>query len=105
MIHLKGGKDTDKEGSQKKELSEEFLKAIQDEYATRYLEHMNINPTKTRKQLLLQQKPLTSCYIDKMRNSSGWLADQILIYPNRLKKKCSFESERDQKLKEKFQKI
>ena len=66
---------------------------------------MNINPTKTRKQLLLQQKPLTSCYVDKIRNSSGWLADQILIYPNRLKKKCSFESERDQKLKEKFQKI
>jgi len=41
-------------------LDSSFLKSIQDEYATRYLEHMKIEPNSNNKKILLQKKPLTA---------------------------------------------
>lgn len=41
-------------------LDSDFLKAIQDEYATRYLEHMKIDPTEGNKKKLLIKYPLTA---------------------------------------------
>lgn len=75
-------------------LDSDFLKAIQDEYATRYLEWMRIDTTATNKEKLLKKQPLTSCEIAPGWNSSGWLADEIKIYPNKLKK-VSFENQRE----------
>ena len=58
------------------------MKAVQDEYATKYLEHMNIEPNGPNKNKLLEQQPLTACLIVPSWNSSGWLADQLQIFPN-----------------------
>jgi hypothetical protein len=56
---------------------------------------MNIKPTKARKQIFLQRKPLTSVEITATQNNSGWLADYVHIYPNRINKKNCFEAKRD----------
>lgn len=69
-IPLKGGGQ-----AQAYLLSQDFLRAIQDEYATRYLELMKIVPSTKNKALLLSRKPLTSCEIVPIQNSSSWLAD------------------------------
>ena len=100
-IPLKGGVPPQQPGKQDL-LSQDFLRAIQDEYATRYLELMKIVPSQKNKTLLLSRKPLTSCEIVPIQNSSSWLADQIQIYPNRLKKK-TFENTREEFLQKKLQ--
>ena len=79
-IPLKGGKE------KKRELDVEFAKRIELEYAVRYLEHMNINPTPNAIIRLLKANPLSSCEISSSWNSTGWLADQLIIYPMRTKK-------------------
>ncbi len=55
---------------------------------------MKINPTQRNKLLLLQRKPLTACEVTPSWNSSGWLADFVQIYPNKIKK-TSFENQRE----------
>jgi len=86
-IPLKGGeKNIGPNGQPGAALNSEFLRAIQDEYATRYLESMQIQPTSRNKLNLLHKKPLTSCEISPSWNSSGWLADFVQIYPNKMKK-------------------
>jgi hypothetical protein len=40
---------------------------------------------------LLKRKPLTACEICPSWDSSGWLADQVVIFPNK-KKKQTFEN-------------
>lgn len=81
-IPLKGGKE------KKRELDEEFAKVIELEYAVRYLEHMGINPTPNAIIRHLKSNPLSSCEISSSWNSTGWLADQLIIYP--MRKKLSF---------------
>ena len=43
---------------------------------------------------LLKTQPLSSCEFSPGWNNSGWLADVLYIYPNKLKKQ-SFDSNRD----------
>lgn len=47
-IFLKSGQNAPEK------LDKHFLKAVQDEYATKYLEHMNIEPNLTNKNKLLE---------------------------------------------------
>jgi hypothetical protein len=42
----------------------------------------------------LKTQPLSSCEFSPGWNSSGWLADVLYIYPNKLKKQ-SFDTNRD----------
>ena len=76
-------------------LDEAFLKSIQDEYATRYLEHMRIAPTRKNKEKMLKKNPLTSCAIQANWSNSGWLADTVSIYPNRTKTDVTYENNRE----------
>jgi hypothetical protein len=55
---------------------------------------MKIEPTAKNKERLLLKQPLTDCEMTPGWNSSGWLADEIKIYPNKLKK-ISYENQRD----------
>lgn len=57
---------------------------------------MKIEPSLRNKLKLLKKNPLTSCKIESGWNSSGWLADEIRIYPNRTQ---TFEDCRDQHAK------
>ena len=82
-IQLAGGKVP-------KKIDEEFMKVIQNEYAVRYLELMGLTPTQANIDKILMKSPLSSCEINCTWNTSGWLADVIMIYPNRISKK-SFE--------------
>ena len=72
-----------------------FLQSIQDEYATRYLEHMRIEPNARNKAKILKKSPLTNCFLLPGWNNSGWLADTIQIYPNRTKTHENYEKDRD----------
>lgn len=77
------------------QLDQAFLNSIQDEYATRYLEHMRIEPTRRNIARLLEKRPLTSCCFKSGWNNSGWLADSIQIYPNRGKTEKTYENDRE----------
>lgn len=100
IIPLKGNKKRDGQQMGPTSFDAEFLKAIQDEYATRYLETMGIMPTLINKEKLLKKQPLTACELQPEWNSSGWLADGIKIYPNKIKK-ISYENGRDEFLERK----
>lgn len=63
-----------------------FLKSIQDEYASRYLEQMNVEPNARNKAILLEKKPLTAALLQPGWNSASWLADTLYIYPGGYKK-------------------
>ena len=94
-IPLSGGeKDIGPNGQSGGALSQDFLRALQDEYATRFLEFMNIEPNQKNKTALLQRKPLTACEINPGWDGSGWLADFVIIYPNKNKSK-TFEQHRE----------
>lgn len=76
-------------------LDKAFLQSIQDEYATRCLEHMKIEPTMRNKARHLSKSPLTSCYMKPGWNNSGWLADTLQIFPNRTKTAQTYENDRE----------
>ena len=78
-IPLNGGKEM------KRDLDEEFAKVIELEYAVKYLEYMGINPTPNMIIRLLKTNPLSNCHMTSSWNSTGWLADQLVIYPLRTK--------------------
>jgi hypothetical protein len=59
---------------------------IQHEYAVRYLEKMGIEANSKNIAKLLKTQPLSSCEFSPGWNNSGWLADVLYIYPNKLKK-------------------
>ena len=80
-IPLKGGG-----GNKQVELDDNFVKVIQYEYAVRYLEKMGIEANPKNIARLLKTQPLSSCEFSPGWNSSGWLADMLYIYPNKLKK-------------------
>jgi hypothetical protein len=66
------------------DLTEEFLKTIEQEYAVRYLEILGVAPTAKNVQKIKEQVPLVSCEIKgKWLRTSGWLADALTICPNR----------------------
>mmetsp|Transcript_15752 Transcript_15752/g.24244 ORF Transcript_15752/g.24244 Transcript_15752/m.24244 type:complete len:100 (+) Transcript_15752:231-530(+) len=50
--------------------------------------------------MVLEKAPLSSCEFEPGWNNSGWLADSIVIYPNRTKQNC-FDLQRDQFLEQK----
>ena len=102
MIPLKGGKNKNGAPMGPQSLDQDFLRAIQDEYATRFLEQMKIEPTAKNKENLLRKQPLTSCELQPGWNSSGWLADEIKIYPNKIKR-ANYENSRDNMLEQKRQ--
>ena len=83
-----------KGGSQQTELDDNFVKVIQYEYAVKCLEKMGIEANPKNIQKLLKTQPLSSCEFSPGWNSSGWLADMLYIYPNKLKKQ-SFDTNRD----------
>jgi len=58
---------------------------------------VKIEPSQRNKLKLLKKKPLTSCKIEAGWNNSGWLADEIRIYPNKTQ---TYEDSRDQYLKQ-----
>lgn len=67
---------------------------MQYEYAVRYLEKMGIEANARNIARLLKMQPLSSCEFSPGWNNSGWLADFLYIYPNKMKKQ-SFDSNRD----------
>jgi hypothetical protein len=62
------------------------VKVIQYEYAVRYLEKIGIEANARNIQRLLKTQPLSSCEFSPGWNNSGWLADVLHIYPNKIKK-------------------
>ena len=60
----------------------------------RYLEQIGIEPNSKNIANLLKTAPLSSCEFSPGWNNSGWLADVLYIYPNKLKKQ-SFENNRE----------
>ena len=72
------------------QVNHEFLKSIQDEYATRYCELQGLKPNAINKRNVLERRPLTSCEVVANWNSSGWLADNVQIFPHKPKRN-SFE--------------
>lgn len=67
---------------------------IQHEYAVRYLEKMSVEANPSNIARLLKTQPLSSCEFAPGWNNSGWLADVLHIYPNKIKKQ-TFDSNRD----------
>lgn len=66
------------------ELDDNLIKIIENEYATKYLESLNIDPTMGNIRQLLAMKPLSDCQI----NSGGWsgsgiMAENIQVIPNK----------------------
>ena len=84
------------------ELDDNFVKVIQYEYAVRYLEQIGIEPNPKNITNLLKHAPLSSCEFSPGWNNSGWLADMLYIYPNKVKKQ-SFENNRENFLQMKEQ--
>lgn len=83
-IPLKGGQKLAGTNVKPQEaLTPQFLKAIQEEYCIRYLEALGMPTTAQNRTRILTQKPLTGCDIQVQWTSSGWLADNVLIYPNK----------------------
>lgn len=56
---------------------------------------MKIEPNPKNKALLLQKNPLTSCHLQTGWNNSGWLADNLFIYPMRQKTEKTYENNRE----------
>ena len=75
-------------------MDDDFVKVIQSEYAVRYLEQIKIEPNAKNIANLLKHAPLSSCEFSPGWNNSGWLADVLYIYPNKIKKQ-SFENNRE----------
>ena len=63
-------------------MDEDFVKAVQNEYATRYLEQMNLRATQSNIEKLLQKEPLSACQLKPVWNNAGWLADSLTVIPN-----------------------
>lgn len=72
-----------KSGAEPVELTENFLKVIEREYAVRYLEIIGVEPTRKNIEKILSEMPLENCTIKaQWRQSSNWLADTITIIPH-----------------------
>lgn len=72
------------ERNKKMPLDDNVIKIIENEYATKYLESLNIEPTVQNIRQLLQMKPLSECQII----SGGWsgggmMAENIRVIPNK----------------------
>jgi hypothetical protein len=58
------------------------------------LEQIGIEPNPKNIANLLLHAPLSSCEFSPGWNNSGWLADVLYIYPNKVKKQ-TFENNRE----------
>jgi hypothetical protein len=76
-------------------LDEDFIKVVQNEYAIRYLEQLGLTATQANIEHVLKQAPLSACEFNAGWNNSGWLADSVIIQPNKPKKK-TFENSREE---------
>ena len=76
-------------------LDDDFIKVIQNEYAIKYLQQIGLMATQMNIECVLKQAPLSACEINAQWNNSGWLADSIIIEPNKQKKK-TFENSKDE---------
>ena len=73
-----------KSGQTQKMYDEDFIKAIEKEYAVRYLEQIGVNGTQANIDMFLEKAPLSSCEIvSGQNNPTTGIAESITIYPNR----------------------
>jgi hypothetical protein len=71
-IQLKNSQNLSKDPvHQKQILTEDFVKAIEYEYAVRYLQIMGIEASANNIQRLLKEQPLSSCQLTSGWNNSG----------------------------------
>lgn len=72
-----------KGGPERAELTEDFLKVIETEYAVRYLEQINVEPTRKNINRILKEMPIENCkFKAQWLQPSDWLANTLIIYPN-----------------------
>jgi hypothetical protein len=72
-----------KGGPERVELSENFLKVIEREYAVRYLETIGVEPTRKNIEKVLKEMPIENCDFDSQWwQPSDWLADTLIIVPH-----------------------
>jgi hypothetical protein len=65
------------------ELDDNLIKIIENEYATKYLESLYIEPTLSNIRQLLTMKPLSKCQIESGGwSGSGKMAESIKVIPN-----------------------
>jgi len=88
VIPLKSNAD------QRAELDDNFVKAIEYEYAVKYLEIMGVSPTPKMIAMLLKNHPLSSCELSSGWSKTGWLASWCYINPNKKSKKVNLERKR-----------
>jgi hypothetical protein len=72
-IPLKGGK------FKQSELTDDFVKVIEYEYAVKYLEHMGVEPSIKMIAELLKRTPLSSCTMDSGSTNKDFLS----IFPKK----------------------
>lgn len=77
LIQLKGAN-----AGQEQTLDEEFVKAVQNEYAVRYLEQLGLQATQTNIDRVLAEEPLSACELKPVWNNAGWLADSLTVIPS-----------------------
>jgi len=62
-------------------IDEEFVKAVESEYAIKYLEYLGIEPTKKNIRTILTMAPFKECHITPGWESSEEVPSAFLIYP------------------------
>lgn len=81
------------------EIDENIIKIIENKYATKYLESLNIEPTLKNIRQLLQMKPLSECQIISGGwSGSGIMAENIYVIPNKRKQSASVNNNTFNKL-------
>lgn len=81
------------------QIDETIIKIIENEYATKYLESLNIEPTLQNIRQLLTTKPLSDCQIISGGwSGSGIVAENIYVIPNKRKTSSSFTTNPNSKL-------
>ena len=58
-----------------------FVRAVEYEYAVKYLEHLGIEPSQNNREIILKMAPFKDCLITPAWESSGELASAFNIYP------------------------
>lgn len=65
-------------------LTEEIIKTLEYEYASRYLESLKLQPTPANIKTIIDKHPLSGCEIQ----TTGWdnitdMVDTVMVYPHR----------------------
>ena len=74
---------------------EDFIKAVEKEYAVRYLEQIGVNGTQNNIDMFLEKTPISSCEIvPGQNNPATGIPESITIYPNRKQNSFDYNSDR-----------